>query len=152
MRVHVLREKSSVGGRRRVDSLHLFRGIERILIVLGGIISIMLGAWLFSRAELRENSGGSFKSTLFSITSTKVSPGVFFAAFDAWILVTPMNTVATSYSEEVSSSPQKTTAQILGGENGEKRLILGGENTAQLLGVSGRIEAAPLGTLQLKSS
>src|SRR5262249_26051830 len=124
MRVHVLREKSSVGGRRRVDSLHFLRGIERILTVLGGIISIMLGAWLFSRAKLRENSGGSFKSTLYSITFTKVGPSVF-SAFGAWNSSCCYEYSCDQLSRRSFVLTAKTTAQILGGENSEKRLILG---------------------------
>jgi hypothetical protein len=106
-----------------MENLHLLRGIERILIVFGGIVSIVLGAWLFKLADIRQDSSGSLKSKLFSMTFTKVGPGVFFAAFGAWILITAMNTHATSFREDFSSAEQpklqSQTGQETAGQNNQ---------------------------------
>ena len=70
------------------------RMIERMIIACGGIISITLGYRLFMMvpAEQKPVSGGSFRSAWFSLSLSKVGPGVFFALFGAYVLVTGINT------------------------------------------------------------
>ncbi|WBM72936.1 hypothetical protein OH773_22090 (plasmid) [Buttiauxella sp. WJP83] len=64
----------------------LFRGLDRILISLGGIISIWLGYKLFNKA-LPNN--GTFDGGIgsWSIRMQNIAPGVFFALFGASALI-----------------------------------------------------------------
>ena len=65
--------------------------LERFVIDAGGILSIFLGFKLFFVSELKSESGGRFSSQLFSLSLTKVGPGVFFALFGAYVLATTLN-------------------------------------------------------------
>ncbi len=70
----------------------IMRMSERLIIAFGGILSIWAGYALFKVSDIRTDSGGNFKSALFNVSLTKVGPGVFFALFGAYILVTGLNT------------------------------------------------------------
>jgi hypothetical protein len=73
------------------------RMIERILVVLGGILAICLGYRLFRTAHLDRNSSGKLKTELFEFGVSRVGPGIFFAFFGAYILVSSMsNPIRTS--------------------------------------------------------
>jgi hypothetical protein len=72
-----------------VEVLRLF---ERIIIALGGVLSIWLGYKLFSIAEIKADSNASFKSSAITISMTKIAPGVFFALFGAYVLYASITT------------------------------------------------------------
>jgi len=76
-------------------SVEILRMLERIIAALGGIGSIYLGYRLFSIARLENSSSGSLKNSLFTISLTRIGPGVFFALFGAYILVTSVNSRLT---------------------------------------------------------
>jgi hypothetical protein len=94
-----------------VESLRLF---ERLVIALGGILSIWLGYKLFSVAEIKAESSGSFKSSVANITMTKVGPGVFFALFGAFVLYTG---ITTTIRTENRRADQVATVAAIGSEN-----------------------------------
>jgi hypothetical protein len=65
----------------------LLRGIERVIAVLIGGVSIILGFFLFLRISAETNADGRIKlpgGT--SIILTRVGPGVFFALFGAVVV------------------------------------------------------------------
>ena len=65
----------------------VLRMIERIVIALGGVLSVYLGYRLFSQVPLHTNSEGKFEIEGYGgVTLLRVGPGVFFALFGAWIL------------------------------------------------------------------
>lgn len=67
----------------------LFRGIERLIIVAFGGLSIYLGFRLFDRASVTAGEMSAQAGSI-SLTLRKVWPGVFFAAFGMFILVISM--------------------------------------------------------------
>jgi hypothetical protein len=85
----------------------ILRMFERIVIALGGILSIFLGYRLFMIAtpDVRPTSGGSFKSALFTMSLSKVGPGVFFALFGAYILVTGISKQIEDDTETTQTAP-----------------------------------------------
>ncbi|WP_206053099.1 hypothetical protein, partial [Klebsiella sp. C1-16S-Nf17] len=64
----------------------IFRGTDRLLITIGGVISIWLGYKLFSKA-LPNN--GTFDGGIgsWSVRMQNIAPGVFFALFGASALI-----------------------------------------------------------------
>jgi hypothetical protein len=68
----------------------VLRMFERILVVLGGTMTIFLGYRLFSHANLTQDSTGSFKAKVFEVTASKIGPGVFFAGFGTLVLWTSL--------------------------------------------------------------
>ncbi len=62
-----------------------FRGAERILIVICGLVCILLGYLLFKHNITHEQSA-EWESTPFSLKLSKVSPGTFFAILGAAVL------------------------------------------------------------------
>lgn len=75
-----------------VGTLHLSRTIERILIVLFGGLSIVLG-WNLFRAGVVADQRADLEGASFTVRLIRVGPGVFFALFGAGILVMAMSTV-----------------------------------------------------------
>jgi hypothetical protein len=69
-------------------SVQILAIIERIIIVAGGILSVWCGYKLFFIAEMKPESSGKFSSRIFDVSLTKVTPGVFFALFGVFVLVT----------------------------------------------------------------
>lgn len=86
------------------------RMAERIIISLGGILSIFLGYRLFYIASLKTDSGAEFKSALFSASFTKVGPGVFFALFGAYIMLTSITTQIDIQSNQVNETDSRNQA------------------------------------------
>lgn len=69
-----------------MDPLTL-RGIERILAVAIGGVSIVLGYRLFSAVPVQQDSSGTLKLPWnISVGLTRVGPGVFFALFGAAVV------------------------------------------------------------------
>jgi hypothetical protein len=88
--------------------IEILRMVERIIIALGGILSIVLGYKLFYVAELKADSGANFKSAFFSASFTKVGPGVFFALFGAYVMSLAIKTqidVETSQVKQAVNQP-----------------------------------------------
>src|SRR5258705_11449055 len=81
---------------------------ERIIIALGGILSIILGYKLFFVASIKTDSGADFKSSLFNASFTKVGPGVFFALFGAYVM---SMSVKTQINIETHQGNQPTVNQ-----------------------------------------
>lgn len=64
-----------------------FRQSERLLIVLGGILSVLLGYRLFMNLPMLERGGGKIQLPGgISIFLTRIGPGVFFALFGTGVL------------------------------------------------------------------
>src|SRR5262245_60510624 len=92
--------------------VEMFRMIERIIISLGGILSVYLGYKLFYIATVKTDSGGSFKSALFSASFTKVGPGVFFALFGAYVMATSITTQIDIKTEPAGQAVLRQNANI----------------------------------------
>jgi hypothetical protein len=84
--------------------VEMLRMVERIIVSLGGILSVYLGYRLFIVASVKTDSGGSFKSALFSASLTKVGPGVFFALFGAYVMATSITTQINVQTEQPSQA------------------------------------------------
>ena len=93
--------------------IEILRMVERLIIALGGILSIFLGYKLFYIAAVKSDSGADFKSALFSASFTKVGPGVFFALFGAYIMSTSITTQIDIKSEQVDRSALPNQAAVL---------------------------------------
>ena len=73
-------------GDREMD-LESFRGVERLLVVLAGAMSVFLGYRLFLKMPERDQGEGRFKLPGgVSIYVSRVGPGVFFALFGAAVI------------------------------------------------------------------
>jgi hypothetical protein len=64
----------------------VMRMIERLAIVIGGIMAIYLGYRLFVIANLGSESGAKLKAKAIEVTVTKIGPGIFFAALGSYVL------------------------------------------------------------------
>ena len=89
--------------------LAIFRGSERLLIVIFGGISLYLGWNLFRRGVTIEQRA-EFSKGNFSVTLQKVGPGVFFALFGAAILISA--TINTFSHTEPSNDGKSTGVNI----------------------------------------
>jgi hypothetical protein len=69
-----------------IESTEALRMLERIIVVSGGVLSIVLGYRLFMIADLKNDGAGEFKSKVLSVRLTKLYPGVFFALFGAIVM------------------------------------------------------------------
>lgn len=70
-----------------VFSPEFMRMSERLIVVLGGILSILLGYRLFDKANIAHNAQGNFKTLAMEVGFNRVGPGVFFAVLGAGVLV-----------------------------------------------------------------
>lgn len=76
----------------------LIRGIERIVIVLGGSLSIFLGYRLFINLPEKSDQSGEIKLPgNVSIYLSRVGPGVFFSLFGVAVLVASLYFQMTRY-------------------------------------------------------
>jgi hypothetical protein len=66
--------------------LGVFRGSERILVVLAASLCVWLGYRLFQSLPAEHNAQGKFELPGAKLTMSKVGPGVFFALFGALVL------------------------------------------------------------------
>jgi hypothetical protein len=92
-----------------VESLRL---AERILIAAGGILSVYLGYKLFYVSSLKEGSG-SLKSSLFDVSLTKVGPGIFFALFGSFVMVTSLNASVSYQSTRTAEPTTSSNTQLV---------------------------------------
>jgi hypothetical protein len=104
-------------------SVDVLRMVERIIVAAGGIASIYWGYKLFSSSSLSNNSGGTFKSRFFTVTMTKVGPGVFFALFGAYILISDLNS-QIDYKEVTAPA---TAAPLAVGRESDFHGVVGGD-------------------------
>lgn len=84
----------------------IFRGTDRLLITIGGVISIWLGYKLFSKA-LPNN--GTFDGGIgsWSVRMQNIAPGVFFALFGASALIFSISH-PLSYEKKANVGSQST--------------------------------------------
>jgi hypothetical protein len=90
-----------------LDSILLFRGIERMLVVLGGIASILVGAVLYKWGVAGEASLKLERDQV-KFQLINASPGIFFALFGAAILVWSL---VQPFSYKVASGPASHTSE-----------------------------------------
>ena len=76
---------------RIAETVSLFRGAERLIIVGGAILALYLGYRLFVAGVVNKQSG-EFSGKSFSIKLINVGPGVFFALFGTGVLVFMIST------------------------------------------------------------
>ena len=76
------------------ETVVLFRGAERLMIVGGAILALYIGYRLFVTGILNKQSG-EFSVKSFSIKLLNVGPGIFFALFGTCVLVFMISTNAT---------------------------------------------------------
>jgi hypothetical protein len=100
--------------------LEALRMFERIIIAFGGILSVFLGYRLFFLAGAASDSGGRFKTSLITMSMTKVGPGVFFALFGAYVLVTGLT---ASIKTEIGLTSAPTAIAAAAGRDGVEDLV-----------------------------
>jgi hypothetical protein len=93
----------------------ILRMFERVLVVLGGILAIYLGYRLFRIATLEDRSAGKFNlHNILEFSVSRVGPGVFFAAFGAWVLYTSLTTrISTPVASSSATSIQSPISSKL---------------------------------------
>jgi len=93
-------------------ALEMFRGGERILIVLFGGLSLFFG-WNLFRVGVMQEQRAEFKNGDVSVTLQKVGPGIFFALFGSCILVVAMsNTFRDSEETRSLENGGETTKNV----------------------------------------
>jgi hypothetical protein len=88
----------------------VFRGIERILIVIGAIIFGYLGYRLFVKGLTTGEGNLRFESKLMKVIFSGTGPGLFFMAFGAVVLVTAVMKGGASL-KETTTSPVTSVVQ-----------------------------------------
>jgi len=86
--------------------IETLRMIERVIIAIGGVVSILAGYHLFKIAGITSNSSGAFKSPFLNISMTRIGPGVFFAFFGACVLISGLNS-KMSFDRSVDTLAKK---------------------------------------------
>lgn len=71
----------------------LFRGVERLLIVLGAVLTIVLGYWLF-RGAAESEATLLIESELLRVVLSGRAPGLFFMVSGVFVLVVAVFTRA----------------------------------------------------------
>ncbi|MBL8700323.1 MAG: hypothetical protein JNK67_18250 [Alphaproteobacteria bacterium] len=103
------------------------RQTERLLIVLGGILAVLLGYRLFMNLPMLERGAGKIQLPGgISIFLTRIGPGVFFALFGTGVL-------AYSLHQEINISAGAPAATVPGGgpqAAASDRLVYGGSSSA----------------------
>ncbi|TDI58218.1 MAG: hypothetical protein E2O93_03150 [Alphaproteobacteria bacterium] len=109
----------------------LLRGAERLLIVAVAGLCIWLGYRLFSIVPTDLQGKGEFKALSFSLAVSKVGPGVFFAAFGAFILY---QAVTNAFEQTLPAGSQTTSVVRQGGFGApaEKSQARGGQQVVAL--------------------
>jgi hypothetical protein len=91
------------------------RMVERLVVVLGGVLSVFLGYKLFFVVNEKSDSAADIKlGDLVDVGLKKVAPGVFFALFGAWILGTSLTSKIESNrsTNTINGDLGKTIATI----------------------------------------
>jgi|CXWL01.1.fsa_nt_gi hypothetical protein len=130
----------------------VFRGIERLLIIVGAIFFGYLGYRLFVKGLTIGEGNLKFESKAMKIIFSGTGPGLFFMAFGAVVLVVAIAIGGVSIKEKTTSpdtlivQPSATNREAL--EAANKRIAeLTHKNAALVKSVkevNQRIEAQPL--------
>lgn len=97
----------------------VIRGIERIVVVLGGGLAIYLGYKLFINLPEKSDQSGEIKLPgNISIYLSRVGPGVFFSLFGVAVLV------ASLYFQMVKYEPGQSAEDLPAGDGGTGGMVL----------------------------
>lgn len=93
----------------------IFRGIDRLLITIGGVISIWLGYKLFSKALPND---GTFDGGIgsWTVRMQNIAPGVFFALFGVCSLIFSISH-PLSYDQKYNSGDETHINHIVSDDN-----------------------------------
>ncbi|HOY08656.1 MAG TPA: hypothetical protein PLB05_01105 [Candidatus Omnitrophota bacterium] len=78
-----------------------FRGIERLLIIIGAVVYGYLGYRLYIKGITTGEDNLKFGSKVVKIILSGTSPGLFFMAFGAIVLITSVVTGGASIKEDL---------------------------------------------------
>lgn len=92
----------------------LYRGVERWMIVIGGLIFGYLGYKLFLYGVDQGHGKLQTESQFFKLTFSGSGPGLFFMAFGALILVSSVYSTATRTSDMLPSTSAQASASPSG--------------------------------------
>jgi hypothetical protein len=106
------------------SDVFMFRGIERLLIVIGGFIFAYLGYRLFLYGVESGNGKLETESPLFKLTFSGSGPGLFFMAFGGLILINSIFSSATVDRESLQSLSQSTKSEAVVALNSEPTSIV----------------------------
>ena len=97
-----------------MDTIHILRGVERIVIVMLGGLSIYLGFALFKLIpRQRDNQGKVVFPGGISIFLSRVGPGVFFALFGTIVIESAMlSPVETTVKSPDTTSGKQSQSEI----------------------------------------
>jgi hypothetical protein len=96
-----------------MDPIYI-RGVERILIVLAGILSVFLGYKLFSHNYSSNGELNTSKDNFFSFSIKNVGPGVFFALFGMVLLGLSVRSPYTGPRVKIESMETKLAGEAAG--------------------------------------
>lgn len=108
----------------------IFRGVERNLIIIGAMLSIICGTFMLIRG-VTGGSDAEWRSIAFTLKLFRISPGVFFGLFGAATLIISMQSQAslkkirTVYSESENGFSDKNGLLVI--EQSEYGLAAGQE-------------------------
>ena len=90
----------------------IWRGIERLLIALGGIVFAYLGYRLYVQGITRGRGEAQVKSPILQFALSGTGPGLFFMAFGAIVLSISLSTggSSTTVTEDIIDN---TTEQVI---------------------------------------
>lgn len=91
------------------SDVFLYRGMERLLVVVGGLFFGYLGYKLFIFGVNEGNGKLETESQLFKLTFSGSGPGLFFMAFGALVLVFSIFSSATATQEVNTDVSQQLT-------------------------------------------
>ena len=97
-----------------LSDVFFFRGVERWMIVLGGLAFAYLGYKLFLYGVDEGNGKLETESQFFKLTFSGSGPGLFFMAFGAIVLVNAIYADATRTREMAGSASGKVAATTAG--------------------------------------
>ena len=103
--------------------LGVFRGSERVLVVLVASLCIWLGYRLFQSLPTEHNAQGKLELPGVKLTMSKMGPGVFFALFGALVLwQAQAHTFETTTTAPLGDVP-KTVGKYVGPRNDSQAAI-----------------------------
>jgi hypothetical protein len=104
--------------------LGVFRGSERVLVVLAASLCIWLGYRLFQSLPTEHNAQGKLELPGAKLTMSKIGPGVFFALFGALVLWQAQeHSFETTTTVAQGDMKQNTRGKYVGPENDPQAAI-----------------------------